>query len=87
MRAFQWEARDLIALGNEYDGLSDDFVAGASEQLYIAMPDGSAPKPQSSNPIDPTRQRPVRNDGSPSLNVAIAAGIICHAAYGYSKLS
>jgi tRNA G18 (ribose-2'-O)-methylase SpoU len=71
----------LIAVGNEYDGLPDDLVASADASVRISMGDVWTPKPQSHNPIDAARTAPVARDGKPNLNVAIAAGIICHAVF------
>ena len=72
---------DLIVLGNEYDGLPDDVVAGADIRLRLPMPAVWAPKPPSRNPIDPRRTAPVARDGKPNLNVAVTAGIICYSAH------
>jgi tRNA (cytidine/uridine-2'-O-)-methyltransferase len=77
---FRFRAGDIVILGNEYDGLPDDLVAKADLSLRIAMPHLQTPKPVSWYPIDPTRNS-VSHDGTPSLNVAISAGIICHAVY------
>jgi tRNA G18 (ribose-2'-O)-methylase SpoU len=71
---------DLVALGNEYDGLPDDMIARAGSILHIPMPAGWAPKPKALRPIDPTRSG-VARDGQPSLNVAMAAAVICYAAF------
>lgn len=72
---------DVIAVGNEYDGLSDAMLASADAVLRIPMPAVWTPKPKARHPIDPGRTAPVARDGSPNLNVAMTAGIICHAAY------
>jgi len=77
--SYQFRAGDLFALGNEYDGLPDVLVERADTVLNIPMPSGWAPKPRSSNPIDPNRAAPVARDGQPSLNVAMTAGILCYA--------
>jgi tRNA G18 (ribose-2'-O)-methylase SpoU len=77
----RFESGDVFVLGNEYDGLSDDFLRQADLLLTIPMPQVWTPKPKSLNPIDPTRNRAVARDGQPNLNVAISAGIICYAAF------
>jgi tRNA G18 (ribose-2'-O)-methylase SpoU len=71
---------DVIALGNEYDGLPDGMIARAGSILHIPMPPGWAPKPKALRPIDPTRSG-VARDGQPNLNVAMAAAIICYTAF------
>ncbi len=76
----RFESGDVYVLGNEYDGLSDDFLRQADLLLTIPMPQVWTPKPKSLNPIDPTRNKAVARDGQPNLNVAICAGIICYAA-------
>lgn len=78
---YRARAGDIVALGNEYDGLSDALVASADAVLRIPMPNVWTPKPKSLHPIDPSRTRPVARDGNPNLNVAMTAAIICHAAY------
>jgi tRNA G18 (ribose-2'-O)-methylase SpoU len=77
----RFESGDVCVLGNEYDGLSDDFLRQADLLLTIPMPQVWTPKPKSLKPIDPTRNRAVARDGQPNLNVAISAGIICYAAF------
>ena len=77
----RFQAGDMFALGNEYDGLPDDLVARADEVLNIPMPQVWTPKPKSLSPIDPTRTASVARDGQPNLNVAMSAGIICYAAF------
>jgi tRNA G18 (ribose-2'-O)-methylase SpoU len=77
----RFESGDVYVLGNEYDGLSDDFLGQADLLLTIPMPQVWTPKPKSLKPIDPTRNRAVARDGQPNLNVAISAGIICYAAF------
>ena len=81
LETFSFLQSDIIAVGNEYDGLAEHFVAGADAVVRISMADVWTPKPRAAQPIDPTRARSVARDGSPSLNVAISAGILCHAAY------
>ena len=81
MEKFSFAGGDVIAVGNEYDGLSDTFVADADAVVRISMADVWTPKPRAAQPIDPLRQTSVMRDGSPSLNVAISAGILCHAAF------
>jgi len=80
----RFQPADLIVLGNEYDGLPDDIVAGADLALRVPMPAVWTPKPPSGNPIDPRRTAPVARDGKPNLNVAMAAGIICYSAFAAS---
>ncbi|HRE44717.1 MAG TPA: TrmH family RNA methyltransferase [Terricaulis sp.] len=70
---------DIYVVGNEYDGLPDDFLALAHGAVRVEMADVWTPKPASNTPIDPTRTAPVARDGKPNLNVAIAAGIVSHA--------
>jgi len=78
---FAWQQGDVVALGNEYDGLPAELVRDAAVRLRIPMPDGYAPKPLSRHPIDPSRTAPVTRQGKPSLNVAVSAGIIAYSAY------
>ena len=78
---FQFFPGDLIALGNEYDGLPDDVTANADAQLRVPTPAIWLPKEKSHSPIDPRRTAGVARDGEPSLNVAVTAGIVCYAAY------
>lgn len=82
LKNFHFLPRDLIALGNEYDGLPDDVVASADVLLRVPTPAVWMPKERSHSPIDPLRSVPVARDGQPSLNVAVAAGILCYSAYG-----
>jgi tRNA G18 (ribose-2'-O)-methylase SpoU len=79
--AFTWMTGDLLALGNEYDGLPEEVSLRSSARLHIPMPEGYAPKPPSYNPIDPARIAPVPRDGSPNLNVSISAGVLIYSAY------
>lgn len=81
LEAFQFLPGDVIALGNEYDGLPAEFCEAADVRLRIPMAATWMPKAASSAPIDSTRQGPAAREGQPSLNVAISAGIICFAAY------
>jgi tRNA (cytidine/uridine-2'-O-)-methyltransferase len=78
---FHFRPGDVVALGNEYDGLPADVVARADARIVIPMADVWTPKPQSISPIDPSRATPVARDGQPNLNVAVAGAIICYAAY------
>jgi tRNA G18 (ribose-2'-O)-methylase SpoU len=78
---FRFVRGDVIALGNEYDGLPPELEGRADCKLRIPMTDVWTPKPRSSSPIDPTRTAPVARDGSPNLNVAMAGAIICYAAH------
>jgi tRNA G18 (ribose-2'-O)-methylase SpoU len=79
---FHFLPGDLVALGNEYDGLPDEVIASADSLLHIPTPAVWIPKEKSHSPIDPDRTAPVARDGQPSLNVAVTAGILCYAAYG-----
>jgi tRNA G18 (ribose-2'-O)-methylase SpoU len=72
---------DVVALGNEYDGLPAEIDAAADCKIIIPMAEVWTPKPPSRSPIDPARSKPVARDGEPNLNVAMAGGIICYAAY------
>jgi tRNA G18 (ribose-2'-O)-methylase SpoU len=80
IKSVHFQAKDIVVLGNEYDGLPDYLAAKADLKLHIPVPQTKLPKPVSWYPIDPTRNS-VSHDGTPNLNVAISAGIICHAAY------
>jgi tRNA G18 (ribose-2'-O)-methylase SpoU len=82
LSSFHFLPGDLIALGNEYDGLPDEVVATADTLLHVPTPAVWIPKEKSHSPIDPVRTAPVAHDGQPSLNVAVTAGILCYAAYG-----
>src|SRR5262249_24352316 len=55
----RFQPRDIIVLGNEYDGIPGSFLATADLQLHIPMPHIWTPKPTSWYPIDPTRTAPV----------------------------
>lgn len=79
-------ASDVVALGNEYGGLPDAVAAVADGALRIPMPDIRAPKPPSFSPIEPGRTA-VARDGTPNLNVAMAAGIIAFHAYTCRRTS
>jgi len=81
LTGFQFQPGDLVALGNEYDGLSDKFVREADVVIQVPTPPVWMPKEPSNQPIDPQRKAPVARDGEPSLNVAVTAGIVCYAAY------
>jgi len=78
---FHFEAGDVIALGNEYDGLPAAIERRADAKIVIPMADVWTPKPRSHSPIDPRRSAPVARDGEANLNVAIAGAIVCYAAY------
>ena len=81
LSSFHFSPGDLLALGNEYDGLPEDVVAGADALVQVPTPAVWMPKAKSQSPIDPHRTAPVARDGQPSLNVAVTAGILCYAAY------
>lgn len=76
----QWEEGDCIVLGNEYDGVPDDFASRTDSMIWVPTTDQHLPKPRSTNPIDPNRVENVRNNGDASLNVAATAAII-----GYTR--
>jgi tRNA G18 (ribose-2'-O)-methylase SpoU len=78
---FRFRPGDVVALGNEYDGLPAELERSADCRLRIPMAQVWTPKPRSSHPIDPTRKAPVARDGQPNLNVAMAGAIICYAAH------
>ncbi len=75
---FGFKHGDTVLLGNEYDGLPEDILSKCTLSIRIPMADVWAPKPPSFEPIDPSRTQGVARDGTPSLNVAMAAGIICY---------
>lgn len=77
---FDWRVTDNIVLGNEYDGLGETMLT-LDHVLTIPMPEGYYPKPRSYDPIDPNRSRRVANEGTPSLNVAMAGTALCAIAY------
>jgi tRNA G18 (ribose-2'-O)-methylase SpoU len=78
---FVWRQGDLVAIGNEYDGLPEELVLKADVRLCIPLPDIPVPKPRSHTPIDPTRDHSVAREGTPNLNAAMATGIILYDAY------
>jgi tRNA G18 (ribose-2'-O)-methylase SpoU len=78
---FHFAPGDLIALGNEYEGLPNEVVASAAALLHVPTPALWLPKARSHSPIDPARTAPVAREGQPCLNVAVTAGILCYAAY------
>jgi tRNA (cytidine/uridine-2'-O-)-methyltransferase len=82
---FTWQAGDLLALGNEYDGLPPEMMDQATVRLRIPMPDVYTPKPVSYHPTDPTRTAPVARDGMLNLNVAMAAAILIYSAYAQAR--
>ncbi len=78
---FRFAPGDVVALGNEYDGLPETVARAAHCRIVIPMADVWTPKPRSRSPIDPERVAPVARDGEPNLNVAMAGAIVCYAAY------
>ena len=78
---FEFLRGDVIAIGNEYDGLPQDLIDGADAVVRIRMADVWTPKPLSHSPIDPGRNKPVANNGAPNLNAAMSAGILCYIAH------
>lgn len=81
LTGFTWRAGDLVAIGNEYDGLPAELTAHADVRLWIPLPDGYVPKPRAHAPIDPLRAESVARDGTPNLNAAMATAIIVYDAY------
>ena len=79
---FEFAENDLVIFGNEYDGVSPDFIEKADAKIFIPMPKLYLPKPCSRRPIDPSRNAAVNQNGTPNLNVAVAAGIV---AYEFSR--
>lgn len=77
---FVFRPGDVVAIGNEYDGLPADYIAGADCRLHIPMLAGHTPKPPSLQPIDPARQPVDPGHGSPVLSSAVSGAIICYAA-------
>lgn len=84
---FDFQPGDVVAIGNEYDGLPADYIAAADCRLHIPMPPGYTPKPPSLQPIDPTRPPMDPADGSPVLSAAMSAAIICYAAFARSDVN
>jgi tRNA G18 (ribose-2'-O)-methylase SpoU len=78
---FVFRPGDIVAIGNEYDGLPADFAARAETAVRIPMADVFTPKPASYTPIDAGRAAPVSRDGKPNLNAAMSAGIIVYTAW------
>jgi tRNA G18 (ribose-2'-O)-methylase SpoU len=76
---FRFEPRDVVIVGNEYDGLPEKLMGACQSSLYIPMADVWTPKPPSHSPIDAARSAPVAREGKPSLNVAVASAIVCYA--------
>lgn len=81
MTDFTWRAGDLVAIGNEYDGLPSAIVSSADVRLWIPLPVVPVPKPKARSPIDPERARGVAREGTPNLNAAMATAIIVYDAY------
>jgi len=82
---FRFEAGDRIAIGNEYDGLPQSFIAAAGARLSIPMANVWTPKPPSRNPIDPGRAPRDPDDGAPVFSAPMAAGIVGYAAFIQSR--
>lgn len=70
---------DIVILGNEYEGLPVEVLSRCAEKIRIPMADVWTPKPLSTDPIDPIKAASINRNGMPSLNVAIAAAIVCYA--------
>jgi tRNA G18 (ribose-2'-O)-methylase SpoU len=81
LSGFRFQPADVVVLGNEYDGLPDEVMARADCRITVPMADVWTPKPRARRPIDPSRSAPVRQDGRPSLNVAMTGAIICYTAF------
>jgi tRNA G18 (ribose-2'-O)-methylase SpoU len=82
---FAFEKNDIFAVGNEYDGLPEDFVARCAMNVTIPMEDVLSPKPKSNSPIDPSRTKAVSNEGKPNLNAAMSTGILAYAAFTFHQ--
>lgn len=78
---FSFENNDIVVIGNEYDGLSEDFIALADEKLYIPMPEVYVPKFRSYSPIDPNRDEDVQQNGLANLSASTCANIIAYSIY------
>jgi tRNA G18 (ribose-2'-O)-methylase SpoU len=78
---FVFQPRDVIVVGNEYDGLPDSVIEMCDAAVTIPLAPVQQPKPRSFSPIDPMRPQTVAREGTPSLNVAMAAAILLHAAW------
>ena len=74
---FIWQSGDLVAVGNEYNGLPEDILTRASVQLHIPMPEGHTPRLP---PTASARTDLVARDGWPNLNVSISVGILLYSA-------
>ncbi len=74
---FEFRETDLVAVGNEYDGLPKAVIAKADIVVHIPMPLVRTPKPRSATPLDPTRVGFESKDDKPVLNTAMSAGILC----------
>lgn len=73
MARFDWNADDVLLIGNEYSGVPPLLAEKAAESVRIDMPRVFAPKPRSISPIDPARVGQIANATEPALNVAVAA--------------
>jgi tRNA G18 (ribose-2'-O)-methylase SpoU len=81
MHDFEFCQNDLIVFGNEYDGIKSEIIEHSDAKIYIALPKLNLPKPPSHQPIDPSRDYEVSQNGINCLNVAVAAGIIGYEYY------
>ena len=78
---FRFRDDDVVAIGNEYDGLPETLIGGADVRLHIPMPATFTPKLPSRSPIDASHPLADPTDGSPVLSSAMTAGILCYAAH------
>jgi tRNA G18 (ribose-2'-O)-methylase SpoU len=78
---FVFSRSDIILIGGEYDGLPPELLERTAVNVTIPMCDVWTPKPRSVSPIDPSRTKPVRSDGTPSLNAAMSAVILAYHAF------
>lgn len=78
---FVFQEGDTVVVGNEYDGLSPEFISLADEKLYIPMPEVHVPKFRSYSPIDPDRDEDVKQNGLANLSASTSANIIAYSIY------
>lgn len=78
---FTFQPGDMVVIGNEYDGLSQEFIDVADAKLFIPMPEVWVPKPKSFYPIDPSRQEEVAQNGLANLSASTSANIISYNIY------
>ncbi|WP_395645935.1 TrmH family RNA methyltransferase [Terricaulis sp.] len=78
---FKFKHSDIVLIGNEYDGLPAEVERLCVAAVHIPMANVWTPKPKSESPIDAARTTTVARDGTPSLNAAMSAGIVCYSAF------